>query len=302
MQLSCPEFGITLNNASSVQSSNMVCSFANVVMALPTALINLSLVFAIILTNGLTVPGQILLLNMALTDMLAGLLGMPGLAVIFLNIGHLKDPCHFAVFVIPFGIFLGFASFLTISMIAVERYLNIFYPFVHNAWVSPKSVSITTLLMWLSSVALILPSMDAKNRHLLVIFAASVTLLGAFVNSFCYISILWHAKKIRQRIDTEITRFGNNTQLTTNRDRSLLLAGCLIMLSIFFCHLPVMINAALNLFQYRSHFVDSLLCWSWTLVMVSSVINPTITCKFNPLVRQRLIKLWTCGRHGCSCR
>ena len=292
MSLSCGQYGLVLKEALSFQVTNATCSWTNIALALPTTVINALLIIALLSAKESTKPCQILLMNLAVTDFLAGLLIMPSLFMVFRYIGEDKDPCHFAIFTSPAGYILGFTSILMISMIAMERYINVFHPFFHQAKLKPLNVMTASGLVWVLTTCLVMPSITLSDSVILVAATATVIVICTTINAFCYTRILLRARKVRVQIDAEAKRLGHVNGST--KDKRLVSIGLSIVISISVCYLPIATGSLLGLFQYGISTKEYITCWSWTLAMGNSLINPLITCTLHSEIKKRIYKMLTC--------
>lgn len=272
--------------------TNEICSWLNLLIALPTTLANSSLVIALLTSSDRTKPCQLLILNLAITDFLAGFANMPIQFVVFRFVSQSRDPCDFANVTTPFGYILGIASFATVSLIAVERYISIFHPFFHLSSLNSRNTGISILLLWLISVTVVLPSIAISDDTVLNAFTTSFVAVGTSLNIYTYVRILLRARKVRRQIQNEAVRFG--LQHRSARDKSLLRVGGLIVISMSICYSPIASYSLLKLFGVSVSSMDYTLCWAWTLAMANSLINPIITCSFSPPIRRKIRKLWTC--------
>lgn len=290
--LTCSHYGIVLKDENVFKSINLTCSWLNILLAFPTTLINISLVIALLTSTDRAKPCQILLLNLAITDFLAGSLNMPVQFVVFRFVSQNKDPCEFAEITTPFGYTLGIASFITVTMIAIERYINVFHPFFHLSKLTSQRTIICTVFLWVVSVIVVIPSATTAQDKFLHAFSVFLIVAGTSLNVFTYVRILLRARKVRLQIQHEAARFGQ--QQRTARDKSLLRVGGLIVISMAICYAPIASNSLLKVVNIESPGMDYVLCWSWTLTMANSLINPIITCSFSPPIRRKIMKLWTC--------
>ena len=292
MDLDCSHYGIRLKNETVFQDINETCSWINLILAVPTALVNASLIIALLMSSDRTKPCQLLLLNLAATDFLAGFANMPIQFVVFRFISLNKDPCNFANVTTPVGYVLGIASFITVSMIAVERYISIFHPFFHLSKLSSEKTAISVVILWVVSISVVIPSAASADDTILYSCVIFLVVVGTVVNIYCYFRILLRARKVRRQIQSEAARFGQ--QQSSERDKSLLRVGSLIVISMTICYTPIATNSLANLAGLKSEGIDYALCWAWTLAMVNSLINPIITCSFSPPIRRKIAKMWTC--------
>eukprot|EP00795_Rhopilema_esculentum_P010385 gene10385-19083_t len=93
MNVNCNDFDEKLFNKASYIENIKVCAGSILGLAIPTTLLNLALIIAILSSNECKEPRQMLVLNLAFTDFAAGLYCMPALSVKYFFIATLKNSC-----------------------------------------------------------------------------------------------------------------------------------------------------------------------------------------------------------------
>ena len=293
MNISCSHYGLVLREGKSFQGNSQACCIASALFALPTVLLNLSMIMVLLSKRFRSKPCETFLLNLAMTDIITGLIIMPTNFFVFSFMSQAKDPCTIANITSPIGHVLGIASFLTIVAVAVERYMNIFHPYLHGVKLRTFNVVIIITLIWIVSIALTMPSIFLQRGNVLRMAVFCVGLLGTLVNAFCYAKILWFAHKIRQEIAATAVRYGGPASSRKEKgERSLVTVGGLMILAIAICHAPVVSNNFLRLMGYGSVVLDFAFCWGWVLANGSALIDPLIMCSFNPDIRHHLLIFW----------
>ena len=193
----------------------------------------------------------------------------------------------------PCFVAASFESFVIVTLIAVERYIYIFHPFMYTSKLSRRNVAAGVIISWIVSILVIIPLLvgeeATKLNGLFVAFGISV----ASINVYCYLRILHKARKTRLQIRNETARFGGTSISTA--DRRVLLIGGLIVLSMFTCFAIVASTALLRLLGYKMEGATDLRCWNWTFIMANSLVNPIITCTFCPSIRRRILKILACN-------
>lgn len=297
MATSCSHYGLVVKDAQSFKIMNLACSWLNIILSLPTAVMNLSLIVVLVCSNEWSKPCYLLLLNLAITDFLAGFVNMPVQFIVFRYIGQGKDPCTFANFTTPVGYILGIASILMITMVAAERYASVFYPFFHMARLRPLNIVAAVAVVWVLSISSLIPSMSVQEDAFLNAAVPLIASACSLLNFYCYIRILLRARKVRLQINTEAARLGQDNA-RARKEKSLFSVGFLIVISITICYTPVGITSFLAVTGLGKNTAEYMLCWGWTLAMASSFINPVISCIFNAVIRKRLYRMLTRRRQG----
>ena len=292
MDFQCIPLGFVAEITSSLKANYHACSVAILLLAIPTALLNISLIIALLKSNVKADLSYIFLLNLAVTDLLAAVVIMPTLFVTFSFTANSRSPCYFFKFISPIAYILGLASFVTVLFMSIERYIKIFHPFVYNARVTPRKTAIAIMFAWLySAIPVLQLAFEAKtNLTNWLVFVSF--LVGAPVNIYCYFRIIWRARSIRRQIATEAARFGRTR--TAEGEKNVAKIGGLILISISVCYIPLVFLSVLASFQISTLDDKRLLCWGLTLSQFNSLLNPLISCIFNPLVKKKVLQMWRC--------
>ena len=291
MKAICTQYNLVLKNSSSFKMINSSCSWTCLVLACPTTLLNLLLIITLATARERYKPCGILILNLGVTDLLNGLFNMPIFHVVFRFIAEGKDPCLFVNISMPCYFAVSFESFVIVTLIAVERYINVFHPFMHVSKLSRRNVTICVTISWISSIFVVIPLLVGKKLTNLAGIILAVVITGTAINSYCYFRILHKAKKTRVQIRNETARFSQTS--INSEDRRFLFIGALIITSMLACFSIAAARSLMSLLGHRFGTITDIGCLDWTLVMSSSVVNPFITCTFCPNIRRRILRMLT---------
>ena len=288
----CFIYGIITSNSSSFKAINSSCSWANIVLTFPTIFVNLALAVALATSREKRRPCTLLLLNLTVTDFLTGLVSMPSYFYVFRLVSSGKYPCRLVALSAPFAFTIGGTSFMTVSMIAMERYISVFHPYFHAAKLTFGKTLLFIGIAWILPGSFVMPSVVGHFDVHLNLFIAIFPVSCVVVTIFCYLRILLQARKVRLQIQNQEARLGQrNTSIT---DRRYVSVGGLIVVSMIVCFSPIALSNLLWFMGVRNRSIKEIRCWEWTLVMANSSINPVITCSFCPPIRWRVLELLTC--------
>ena len=288
----CGQYKMFLISNTTLNAINYSCTWTNIVLACPTTILNLSLITALASSRDRKKPCNILLLNLAITDLIVGFVNMPLFFVVLRFIAQGKNPCsYFAVF-ISFMVAVTYQSFVTVTQIAVERYISIFHPFVHSSKLSSRNVTICIGTSWTISLLLVIPLLVAVDSSILFASMAGSGITGIMMNLYCYLRVLLQARKVKLQIQTEAARFGGTN--INAADKRYIYLGILIVVSMVLCILPEVTGSIMWVIGYKRDTLNKLSCWRWTLIALNSFINPFITCSFCPDVRKKVLEILTC--------
>ena len=293
MKAICNQYDLFLSNGTSFKTIYSTCSWASVTLACPTALLNLLLIVTLLRSRERKKPCAVLILNLAITDLLNGLINMPLLYITFRYIAETKDPCGIVTIFMPCVFAVSVESFLTVALVAIERYISLFHPFFYNSKLSSRNVAVCVGVSWLLSILLITPLIVGEKSAKFSGFIFAFGVGGVAVNFYCYLRLLYKAKKIQLQIRNEIARFSSAT--ISSGDRRYFFIGGLIIASMVVCFSMEWSISFLWLVGYTSKSMINSHCWKLNLVMGNSFVNPIITCSFCPTVRRGLLKILSCN-------
>ncbi|XP_051731286.1 trace amine-associated receptor 13c-like [Ctenopharyngodon idella] len=140
----CPERSVSL-------SVYVILYVAAAAVALLTVCGNLLVIISVSHFKQLHTPANILILSLAVSDLLVGVFVMP------LYLSGLIESCWISgpVMCLFFKLVtcqVTSVSVHTVSLIAVDRFLALSYPFVYSEKISPTVICIATLCNWLFSL------------------------------------------------------------------------------------------------------------------------------------------------------
>ena len=291
MGIGCIYRGIVLKNSSSFRQISQACSWMNFTFTLPSVVVNVALIIAFATSRERKSPCIVLLTNVTVIDLLNGFVNMPAFFFIYRKFGEGRSPCYFVIYAVPMFIILNAASFATVTLISIERYVSVFHPYFYRSKLSLQNTAICVGLTWLFAFLVNLPFMLHAQSGVVQGFLSFVVIAGIAVNMFCYFRIILKARKLQFQIHNIAARLGHgNLSLT---DKRYIFVGGLIILSMVICFLPLFVdNLSLSIDPKNGNFEDTR-CLGWTLAMANSLINPMITCSFCPIVRRSVLKILT---------
>ena len=296
MPLNCNSYGITLSNASSYISITKSCSWMSIILAPPTTIVNIVLIIALAASTEQTKICTTLLLNLAVTDVLTGVVNLPVNFVIFDYVSDSKDPCLLAEVSLPFGLCLGGTSLLTVTLIAIERFISIFYPFYHQSSLSKTKIIVAVVMSWIMPIVmLIIAALSSQNTFMSGCIAVFIILV-VIVNLFCYLKILLKARKVRMQVQREEERFGDRKRSIFHGEKRFVIVGGAILISMLVLSAPMGVANLTRVLGYNNVILHHIRCVGWVLVNTNSLVNPLITTLFVPSIRSKCGKIVTCKK------
>ena len=200
MSLKCSFLGIHNDQTQTFRGQLIALATIAAIMSFPIAALNFRIWTKVLVTRHLHHPAYIIIANLAITDWLAGCIGLPCFAGICVTQIGGDDPCKMAFTTIPALSLLGAATFSAVNLQALERYIAIFYPFFYKAWFTNSVIIIANVIMWLLSTSLTLFWVLSRNLTVYRILMVIIVVILISVDIFCYLKIYWETKKIEKHI------------------------------------------------------------------------------------------------------
>lgn len=182
-------------------------------------------------------------------------------------------------------------SILTLTMIAVERYLSVFHPFCHGSWITLRKTLLFVAVAWIKAILTSVLTIYELKGMIWSVIVTSYIVTAITVNAYCYFRILWKARKVRRQIQSEEARLGQVN--TRSSDKRYVSIGVLILISTAICYAPAALSNIMLASEYIADTFHDMVCWQITLVVGNSLVNPLITCKFCPVVRSKVSSILT---------
>ena len=259
----------------------LVMCVLNGVLSLTSVLGNISIIFALKKTSSIPLSTRILLQCLALTDLATGFLGHPLYIAVMSGIRQ-EYSCEnihvilFSFFMIE-GLLLS-ASFTTVTLMGVDRFLAIFLHLRYNELVTPKRTVTVVLALWIFGLVTTIISVFwyfKAGETLLLIFGYSCTLLLSII----YIKLLsvarQHAASINSQAQVAI-HLSNFTSMT--RSKNLAIKTFYVYVVFLLCYCPYLIVLTVLFVSHvrLSTTMKGAVQLTTVLMMLNSSLNPLV--------------------------
>ena len=278
----------------SLKTSLWISGIVNSLASLPTATLNLSVVIAIVKFKSLQINSNMLILNLAVTDFLAGCFVQPSNAVFFIYLAKGRFICISRYAAALISVSLSLLSLLTVFCIASERFLAIFHPFFYNRFVTKRKIwylfTASWILVFTFAVAGVLHS---TLSEVLTFFSLMVIIITFLWNLYVYTKIYIFVKKIRLEINAINRPTGqiNSSEENFKKDKRLISFTALVVAAFFLCYMPYVIcqigQATLSDLSSKSIWAN----YTKVILSLNSMINPLIIYFQNPAIKEAVIKM-----------
>ncbi|XP_032219003.2 melanocyte-stimulating hormone receptor [Nematostella vectensis] len=250
----------------------------------PAILLNALVLAAIWKTSTLHTPAMILLSNLALSDLCVGLLAQPLLfssITLELNAYHLPD--IYCTVSIAFGVissFVGVVSLVSITAVAVDRFLAIYLHLRYPSVVTMKRAFVVCVAFWvfssLLSVVWIVLGMDTYNVSFCVVMG--ICKCAIFTS---YIQVYGVIKKHKLQIRAMAPTVSTELEIITSprnikRYAKSVTSSLYVYFAFVVCYAPCFCAFAYFGITADNCHSPSFIKVSMTLMFANSAINPVI--------------------------
>ena len=268
-------------------------NFVNVNCALnaPLMLISIvgnSLVLAAILrTPSLRSPSTVFLSNLAVSDLLVGLVLQPVFIAHLLKASVLLEHAYSTLSLLACGVSLG-----TITAISVDRFLALHYHLRYPNLMTIRRALYTSATIWFICFLLSCLHLWSQEKHLIAVTVSIA--LCILVSTFSYIKIyrivrqhLTHINAQKQAVDCFNTQ-RNENNLNIIQSRKTTLNTFIYYVCMMLCYTPVFVSA-LTRALLPAYWTKA---WALTdtVAFLNSSINPFLYCWRTHELRRAVLK------------
>lgn len=248
-----------------------------------TTVLNIATIYALRTTVLISKPLRILILNLAVSDLVVGVVGQPLYIAYLAGELHLKVP-DYTNFIVSSLIWnlLYLSSFCSILALYADRFAAIHMPLRYNDLVTCKRTAIAVIAIWLFNILLVSFSVlltPLKSRISLAIFDTIIL--------FCLVTSTWLSYKTyltirrhKMEIQAQVQQVAHNTSVENLvRLRKSTHSTFWIYLVFCVCYLPnVLIEVvdAVRGYDSTSIVIHILNIYLVTLMFLNSSLNPVI--------------------------
>ena len=241
----------------------------NVILSFTAVFGNSAILIAIWKTSSLHSVANILLANLAVSDLAVGLVCQP-LLVVFLLTGKGIVGVLANIFVSIFC----FTSFFTMLAIAVDRLLALQLHLRYKTVVTPFRATWVVISTWVFSGVFTIAKVT--NARAYDIASSALTLCMLLVNFVAYFKIYLIARRHQRQIQHQQQEANNESTFSVKRFRRSVLNSFLVYIFLLCCSMP----HTIAMIMYLTGVITSprLYIATGTVVCLNSSLNPLLFC------------------------
>ncbi|XP_031571126.1 trace amine-associated receptor 13c-like [Actinia tenebrosa] len=260
----------------------------NAVFGIVATVGNFIFILSLWKTNSLQNPSNFLLGNLAISDLLVGLVVQPmyvaykaaelnGTYVCFVHVSF-STSAWLAVGV----------SFLTLANISLERYVAISRPFLYLKIISKRNVVALSVSIWLFSFGLVFSRFAGISTFHFHAVCSLIIVISFTTTTFFYIKIFRLAKRHQKSI---IEAHKNNATKNIVQERKLTKTISLVTGLFFLSYVPTLCIMVYYSVRGYGLVVKTIYSWTDTALFVNSSWNPFIYYIRNQEIRLTMLKM-----------
>ena len=276
--------------------------FANSLFGTSAILLNALLLTVFIRNRSLVKGSNIILFGLCLADFMSSLIVQLPMSAVMFTIFTRGDE-HMNCILLTLSAISGYVfvgiSLMTVSFVSLERFVSIFYPYVHARTFTTTTMISGSVSIWVFMIALILYCFFSRARVIFFIFQCVVIFLTYIWTIIVYFKILKQVRKITKE-EADLTR--RLQQKEADHELKANKVVRFVILSLLTCYLPQVIYAVALLFDGSKRITNNYLqFWAFTLGLVSCSLNPLVYCYCNTEIRKNVYELIGMMRRKTDC-
>ena len=286
----------------------------NVILS-PVAVLGNELVLVVILKfSELHTNSNILIVSLATTDILVGLVVQPSFVAYIASKLKLDFSCEALMSYLFTEIFCVGLSILMLSLISCERFFAIMYPYKYLTHATKTRVLKTVVVVWAMWLAfnVICRALKVKNDEFFSPIASVVITVSFCLNIILNVKIFkivrLHKRQILNQIQISFELKSRNHPESSRKevdvprrarvqDTRLAITVLLISGALILCYLPLMLTSIADMIVDRDDMFDHVIYpLAETVAFLNSTLNPFLYClRFRDLRRKvgQILKFWT---------
>ena len=296
ISLTCSFVNVSFYRDSQELVLNIATCALNVLLAISSILFNGVVLLAIWRTKALHTPSNTLLGGLAASDLAVGCVVQPlYVTMTLLEIRRDLVPfCGVRIALETFTLVVSGASFLTLTIIAVERYLALYLHLRYKAIVTCQRMAICLAISWLLPVAGALCRFWFSSRMFAAI-TGSVIIVCLLLNIWAYFHIFLfvkHHKTQIENITSSLQVSGSTVEISKYNKTVVTMATLLLILIVSYTSFVGVTNSIAFGFggkNKRALFTAYRVLANW--FFATSSLNPVVYCWRLREIRQAAIKV-----------
>lgn len=261
---------------------------------------NLLVLIAFKTTPKLQIPINLLFVNLAITDIIFGLVSIPMHVLVDyapFGLEKMEYPCIFGYTFkhIPLGV-----SCITILSIGIIRGISVTFPFQSKSWITIKRVKMLAVSLWVYFITLIMAYAISVSEwehgtpcdinlilgHTYTFIVCGHVVGVAVISTGFYVLFIIKMRRSQRKMQSQAVVIRSNTQIENRKTKMVMtVMGCY-----YLCWFPAgaYIVAAIVLFpdKEETHTANIIQHFALFILFCNSFVNPIIYAGYNPTFKK----------------
>ncbi len=269
----------SLDIAAAIHGQLTFIAVLNASLSITAFLGNVLALVALRKDSSLHPPSKLLLCNLAVTDLCAGLFSEPlDVTLLLTEVNEFWSICRYvAVIVSVIGRIFFYASLLTLTAISVERLLALLLGLRYRQVVTLKRTRFIIIAFWVLSAGFTTMRLFC-NCHITSSHGAIIISLCLVTSTFSHTKIFLTLRRHQSQVQDHVQQPNQTNQLNMARFRKAVSTALWLQFTLIVCYLPRVVSVYLFIKTEPSSqyiFADS---YTITLVLLNSSLNPILYC------------------------
>ncbi|XP_048581563.1 alpha-1A adrenergic receptor [Nematostella vectensis] len=263
---------------------------------------NTLVLYAIIKTPALHKPSTVLLCNLAITDLAVGIFVQPFYVVYKIAELHklANISCNLGVATNMFANLFSGVSFITVTLISLDRYLALHLHLRYPAVVTTERILKVLIVSW--ALVAFLVSFYPWKIDIAIYGGMGIVLICLIVTSYTYVKIHSVVRKHRARVHDTIPAIPSNQSQGVQGSKTIrglniskywksVITMGYVYLFLVLCYLPYMLTLGVRVLIGLTKEYKLVLNITTSVIYISSSINPFLYCYRLKEVRNAVMKV-----------
>ena len=267
-------------------------------LSLPTIIVNVCIIYAIIHRRELQRPSFLLVANLALSDCLAAAITYTGLSTLFIRLILGEEVCKAVSLLTPLGYAFTTVTFLNSLFQVLDRYFATFKPFKYSETVTKRRMIYACIVAWIVPSIMTATWFATGNKIYNQVFMLQGICLGLALEIICYARIIREVKRMEASMNNMLRTVDENFKIESKITKATAVIVGVIVLSF----LPSLVMTIWDMvvpddkrgivFVYANYT-------SWIFALLNSFINPIISCTQLSVLRNAVQNIFKaiCCKH-----
>ena len=281
-------------------SASLVIGSIDCIAALPTIIVNVTLILAIIRTHSLHTTTNFILTNFLLLGALTGFFSLPIYGSLVILLGKGRFLCDLSFFTGTIGGSIMFISVLTIAFLSYERHVAIFDTYDYNSKITKNKIVVIQIFFWVISFTMFILLQIEVLTMICVVIITIVALLAFIFTVIVHIKMFLQVRRIqKQQAQLQIGDAAATDQAQRQeKERRLFKFAASVILFQGVCLLPsviyngAFINQSGSITSKSSNQIFK--ASTESILLLEATFSPYIFAWQSPSIRRAVLRVLQC--------